>query len=510
MRARWIVVAAVLVAGCASGDLADRYRAERALYHIEAPFVRLKLEEKITERRQWRQYAAAFEAIAVQIPARQDSTLRVVEGRAWMRAAECHFAALDSGRAELLLANLAASDADLPPVFGEVSLLLGRNAEREGQYLSALGHYRDVVEVVAPDPGPDPTEYRDPDALPEEETANDFVLALPLRMARLAARDTTLADPGLYYARAREYYGARVDDPSPFVRVESNALLAETEADQGEFARAVQILRELERHIPYVVRPRRAPEDVRLQAFGYVVQSWVFGRADADSAGTALEELLADYPVGTTGADALLTFAKAADRLGRHRQALEVLDRLRRDHPTATVVPEAELLRARIEENQGDWLEAQQTLRTLSREFPTSRPALRAPLEIAAHHRRTGDPVGEAEALDRAEQTYREVMVRYPGGAHSFFLHEMLVQTLTLQGRDLDAIEELIAMCDGVAAPAQRPALLVDAARRAETRLGQPARAADILERVAEEFPDTRIGRWSLRHARRLRAANSD
>ena len=61
-------------------------------------------------------------------------------------------------------------------------------------------------------------------------------------------------------------------------------------------------------------------------------------------------------------------------------------------------------------------------------------------------------------------------------------------------------------VCERAAAPDQRPGLLFEAARRAEIELGDRDRAATILERVASEYPETRLGRNAVREAARLRS----
>jgi tetratricopeptide (TPR) repeat protein len=508
-RAIWVILVVASLTACSSPELTERYRTEREFYRVESPFVSLHYRGEIQTRRQWRVFAQAFEAVALSAPESASPEIREVRSRAWLRAAQCHFAALDSSRAERIVATLATNEADLPAVFAEVSLLLGRVKEQSGEYLATLHHYQDVVDLVEPDSGPTPAELSKPDYFPEEETADQFVLALPLQMARIAARNTALSDPARYYSQAREYYSRYFDDPDDFIRVEARTLLAEAEADQGNFDEASQILRNLEPRIPNAVFPVHSPNDVRLRAFEYEVQAWTWGTATRDSIRTNLEQLLRDYPVGNAPAGALYAYGRGAKQVGETSEALTHLQRLILDYPTSTLIPDAHLLRAELLEQTGKGLEALQELRALSREFPVSAAGLRAPLEIAAYHRRLRNLAGEAEALRRAESDYRMILERYPEGSHSFFTREKLIQTLSLLGRNAEAIDQILTLCDEVATPEQQPGLLVDAARRAEIELSDPARAATILERVGEEFPSTRIGRWSVRHADRLRSVSN-
>lgn len=502
---RWTwLVALVALAACTAPEVTERYRAEQAFFGVDRQLVMLRRAGEPIPTELYRGFAAEYEAVARAIPQREDPGLREIEGRAWLRAAECRFAIVDSTRAELILATAARRFADIDFVTGEVSLALGRVNEHHGEYRTAIHYYEDVVGRVAPDPGPDPKNPPSPDAPPEEETADDFVLRLPLHMARLAARDTTVVDPERFYEDARSYYETRLEDPSPFVRIESTLLLGEVLADRGAWDEASRTVDAIEGRIPGIVLSRHENADARLASVGYQVQALCFGTADADSVRGLVERLIRDYPHGDYAPAALFAMANCAQQRGRTREAHQDLARLVRDYPTAPVVAEAQLLRARIYARAGDWRNALRTLRSLPLEFPTSDAALRAPLEVAAYYRNQGDAAGERDALARAERRYLEVLERYPEGEHSFETREKLVTVYDLQGRQSNALDEVLAMCDEVASPAQRPALLFDAARRAELQLREPARAAVLYQRLADEFPDTRLGRAALREVHRI------
>jgi outer membrane protein assembly factor BamD (BamD/ComL family) len=255
---------------------------------------------------------------------------------------------------------------------------------------------------------------------------------------------------------------------------------------------------------------RFEPSDVRLASFVDQVQALRYGEASADSVRGLLESLINEYPHGDVAPVALFSMAKCAYELGDDVQAHRDLARLVRNYPTAPVIPEGQLLRAQMYADEGNMRDAQRTLRALPLEFPTSPAALRAPLEVAAHYRNLGDAAGERHALTRAEQRYREILERYPRGPHGLTTRSNLVTVLTMLGRNAEAVDELLAMCDGIAPRAQQPVLLSAAAQKAETVLADTERAARIYERLAEEFPHTRLGRAAVRDARRLTEANKD
>lgn len=493
-----LLVLLCCLAACSASDVTERYRAEREFYGVEHRFSQGRDEQLVRGRSQWRRFAADYEAVANRIEEDAPDEVRIIQGRARLRAAECYFASIDSIRAQLLLANLAESHVDLPEIFGEVSLGLGRISERHGQYLSALEHFQDVLDRVPPDP-------REEESDAPKTSARMQVIDLPLRMARIAARIPAESDPDGHYARARDYYSEKSEDPSIFIRAQATMNLADIEADLGEFARASQLLDELEQRILPSMMHEIDAGDIRLASFRYQVEAWTWGRTEEDSLRVLLDRLLQDHPRGRVAPAALLAMARGAAIVLGPEAAFPYLERLRRDHVTSDIVPEADLLRAQLLKEANRWTEARSALRVLSLEFPTSEVALRAPLEITAYHRQIGDFHGEVEALQEAEKGYRDVLTRYPEGAHTFLTREKLIQTLTLQGRHTEALEQLIALCDEVATPEQLPALLVDAARRAESQVGDPLRAAELLGRVAVEFPHTLIGKWCDQQVRRLR-----
>lgn len=284
-------------------------------------------------------------------------------------------------------------------------------------------------------------------------------------------------------------------------------LLGEVLADRGRWREASTTVDAIEGRIPGLVLSRIENADARLASVSYQVQALEFGEAETDSVRQLVEELVRDYRYGDYAPSALFALARCMFRLGQDELTHEYVARLVRDYPTAPVVPEAQLLRARTWVRQGNWRDAQRTLLALPLEFPTSEAALRAPIEVAAHNRRTGDGPGALRALERAESQYREILERYPEGPHSYAIHEKLVTVLDLQGRSGEALDEVLAMCEGVARPTQRPGLLMAAARRAELQLGEPARAILLYQKLADDFPDTRIGRAALRDVHRLAGA---
>lgn len=509
MSLRWYLLGlAFVVAACNSEQVADRYRAERDVASVEFRYLKDKRGDRPLSATALRNYAEQFEAAAMKIAAWSATgtpAVQAAEGRAWLRAAECHFATLDSGRAELILATLAANHPDLPAVSGPVDYQRGLAAESRREYPKAIELYRRVVESVVPDPGPDPDEIFDPDAIPEEKTVDDFVLGLPLRSIRLALRDSSITDTGPLYADATYYYRGLLGDSSAFVRIEATRLLAEVEADEGNWRTASTLLDSLEHSIPLYASFHYPAWEIRFRSFEYQVKAHEWGQCTEDSLRTLLAVLVEDYPRGEAAPSAVFAVARSEASQGDLTRALTDLHRLRRDWPTSRVVPDAELLRGQLVNRSGDRVQARQILTALAREYPTSEAALLAPMELAAQCRSRGDLTGEQEALVAAESQYRAVLDRYPKGEHTLKTHELLVQTLTLLGQHGAAIDALLAMCKDPGARAAVPSLLLEAARRAETYLGDTGQAARLYEQVADEFPDTRVGRHSVRDVRRLR-----
>lgn len=502
----WVPLVLLTVA-CAAPDITNQYVIERALFKAEQRFQDYWEEGKPPDHRRLHEIAAEFEAVALATPEGSPAELRVLQGQAWLRAAECHFDLVDSGRAELILTRLIRSFEDMDEIFSEASLRIGRVAELHGEYPEAIRHYTNVFDRIEPDRRLGLRRTRELSPRPGVYTADRYVLELPLRAARLAARDETVTE-GDYYAFALEYYTQKRVDPSDIIRVRAATLLADVFADQGEWNEASRVLDAVEHLVPDIMMSRLEPADIRLRSFRHQVEAWRFGVVSADSVRILLERLVADYPYGDYAPTALYETARCARELGRTAEAHDDIVRLVRDYPTAPVVPEAQLLRAHMFADERELGDARRILLALPLEFPTSAAALRAPLEIIAFYRNAGDRKGALNAIDRAESRYREVIQRYPRGTHSVATRINLVTILDMQGRYAESVDELLAMCEDIAPIPQRPSLLSSAAHRAESHFEDPGRAIQLYERLAEEFPHTRLGRAAVRHVHRLSAPN--
>jgi hypothetical protein len=144
------LLALLLVAGCAAPEVTELYLTERDFFNVERRLFSLRDEGEPYDTRVLRELAADFETVALTIPKGGPTELRRIEGRAWLRATQCHFDAVDSSRAELILSKLAREFDDLPSILGELSYQLGQTAELHGDYREAIKQYRYTLALVPP------------------------------------------------------------------------------------------------------------------------------------------------------------------------------------------------------------------------------------------------------------------------------------------------------------------------------------------------------------------------
>jgi TolA-binding protein len=495
---RGIAWIALLLVGCASPDLGKRYRAERDLLAADQRYYALSALPRQPDDAPWRALAGEYADIAARTLPAADAApdpgsplweqLQEIAARALFTAAQIHAALQDSVRVDQIFQQMATAFAGVPDIAGEVSLSRGRIAESRGELEEAIGCYESVVRDFQPHPG--------------EPGIGGMVLALPLRIARLRAQLAGASHDSVHYGPARTYYRRLAEDGSaPDVAAEASAHLADIAAELGRWEEAARILQRLEQQLRGL-RPRpREPAEVRFAAF----EARLHVYTSLDSMQSDIESLAQDYPRHQLAPRARLAMAAELSARGQTEDALAVLDQLLRDSRTSFVVPDALLAKAQLLERQGRWKEAVSEYRSLLSGHPVSPAALRSHLEIADHYLRAGNDYARMKALDQAQRAYREFLVRYPENPYTVRAWELLIRTLTLQQRHVEAVDEMLRLSERVAGSSKEPQLLVEAARTAATQLGDTSRAIAILQQTAQRLPQTRIGTWSTHEIDRLR-----
>lgn len=491
------------LAGCGGAGIGRRYQAERELWKAQQEAQRLSIQPRLVEHDTWRRLASTFEAIAAgnasvepgdtDTPTGKISAdIRAISARALISAAQIYAGVGDTLRMMATYERVRQEFDDLPQATSEVALAQGRIAEARRDWSAAASAYETVIQRIEPNPG--------------ESGLAGMVLDLPLRAARLratAAGDTTAAGRSPHYAKARTYYEDQITrHPDTAVAAECRIHLAEMDNDLGNWTQAIGRLGEAEKEIAALDPPPRDPAEVR-----YTIGMIQAGRqGQAEAAKNTFESLVTDYPESKMAPRALIAAASVVSRSGDVESALGYLDRVRDDYPQAeTQAAQAMLIRGRILERNDRWGEALKVFRALPTEHPVSESALAAPLEVVAHYSRMNDTTAVNQELARAEASYREFLDRYPPGPATVSARQKLVQTLSLQSRYGDAVQELVGLGKSLGPTSQGAQFLLQAAQMSIVQLADTARTADILEYTGQLFSDAEVGRWALSEAKRLR-----
>lgn len=500
MKARIILSLALLtLASCAVDRDAGRlYQAEREFYRADWTYKNLSIRPQDVSDEDWAALADSYEKIGRQYgtwkrgeaagPSREQ--MRVLAARGLFAAAQLRGGIRDSLKVDAIYRKMADDFGDIPAVAAEVALARANIAEAKGDFPEAIELYRNVVDLVEPDP-----------AQPGVQSA---VLGLPLHIARLraiAGEDRSLADQA--YDEAKTYY-ERISNsvPGSLGQLDASAYLAELAAERGDFGQGVRILEALETQLRGMKDPPREPANVILARSELLVGA----AAPPERIRGALETILHDYPKSAVAPQALIALAGVANQQDRPEEALAYLDRVGLEYKeNEEMASQALLLRARLLESRNRWPEALETFRSLTSQHALSDAALAVPLAIAEHYHRAGDEGDTRKALEDAESHFRDFLTRYPPSRFTITAREGLVRALVLQEKYDAAVTEMVKLGEDLAGSRQGANWLASAAAMANGEMSDPQRAAGILDRMSEIYANADAGTWAANQARILR-----
>ena len=487
-----IALSTALSTGCGDEALHVRYEAERHLWRADRDRAALPGNPAGEGYEQWEALAARYESIAahygswasdpdVADPHRAE--LRRITGTAWLRAVDLRAGCADSLGARDVLGAVIDRFAGTP-IAVDMHLRSSGVALADGDSARAVEHLHRVWSAVR-----------------ESERDRRAHLDTPGRIARLAP-DERRAEAPAYAWAAAEY--RRVIETGRRRDVALATLeLADLALDFDDTSTALDILEPLTSSM--LARAEPEPGDARIMRRIVEAMAWALARGDLEP--EALEPAL-EWALDH-GADAgrtLTAVGNALDDRGRLDEALAVYERIRDRYDDAEWAPRALMSAARIRSRRGKWDQAFVDLKLLEARYALTPPALRVPLEIVSLNRRRGTHAEAAEALRRAEQTYRRLTDRLPRGGHGDLLQELLIETLERQGRYTEAHAERLEWIDRASGSVEELHRL-----RASIEAGRNNLLADemidpLVQRMAERFPNTRLGR---RAAVRLAAKGS-
>lgn len=479
-------LALLAVAGCGDlGPMAQRYRAEKALWEAQREEMRLRLAgerpDSASLARLREQYGSLKTRFPVPPPAAPGTRAELARidlirilGNAELTGARLAMIARQPQEA-LDRARWVAATA------GRDSFL-SREAElRVVDALQALGRYDEAVGTMWS------MVDRYPPVPPRTAQEEDPILKMPglITLLHMQLGDSSAAREDR--RKALSYYTRLLAGrPTPLLEAQIRTLAVETQLALGDRPGALETLAGFERIV------RSAPELKEREAEVVYARGSVLSMpgGDPNAALATYDQVLKRFPDSPYAGRALLESGvvlerqeKLRDALARYRQAL---DRFPNDPDTG---PIALFRSAMLKDQLGDWASAKQDLEALPVRFPKSRGAREAPLAIVSHYERSHEGAAMRSALLRAVDTYRGLIARDTTSLENAAIRWNITRCYAALDRPKDALATIDEMTvkDG-RSPLTAVALRQGADLAAKT--GDPARARAYLERFLLYFPD--------------------
>lgn len=227
---------------------------------------------------------------------------------------------------------------------------------------------------------------------------------------------------------------------------------------------------------------------------------------DLEKAASIFERIVSDYPADELAVEALGHWGVCLAELERPEEAIEVLDRIEEEYPREREkCASSHLLAARILSNAGRWQDALARYRLLQAAYATSAEAITAHFEVAAHYRAVGELEAERATLEAAIQEYDRITRERPGTSEARLADAAAAHALGMLDRWTEASDRLLQMASAYPSGRHTAAAMLEAASIIAERLNDPEGAAEVLERLAERYPDSPLAADALEQASKFR-----
>ncbi len=492
-----LLLGMVTVVGCGENTTGKRYRAERDLWRAQKMERNLGLQLQAGKRPDEKTISgvqSAYERILradsrPATPAGRDSAH--VRSMGIIRAqAERGLIRMDRlrGDSTAVLAHLDRAWRSYP---WDPDITLRFAVEQIGA-LRSLGRSEQAVEVCQEIVSQIPV--RRPDGRTRVPVMDAPIWAADL-LLEAGRQDEALAEldrAEIYY---REVVNENPDDETAALAWVQLGLAA---TRRGRFDRAVEAVDHARR-----ISGATAIEPRILYILGTLHQE---SRKDFGAAATVFGEIVERFPEDPLAPEALLRQAASLADAGTPELALGAIDRMEEMFPRDRAsVPRARLLAARILVRQGRFPDALSRYRSLMVDFPATDAALGAPLEIAAHYAQSGEAEAARSTLQRAVDDYARMRSEKAGSREAVVAGEMEVVALSRLERWSEAADRLIALTLEYPNQPRNPMRMVEAAAIARDRLNDPAKAAEILDQLAERYSESPLAAKAREEAAALR-----
>ncbi len=484
-----VLTAAIMICpGCGSGGKSPGYEAEKALFEARKHAGELtfpNLNREFLDRT-----LAAYRKIIEDYTGETGSIegLDLIVVTAQMELAELEFRAsmFDDARKDFLHAYEIAGNV---PAARANALWSAAFISREsGDTAEALRLFTKFHE-----------EYLSGEKILATARLNRRYLLTPIRIAEICnvMADTDCAGKWLGEAEMTYRHVIR-SNASEELRKEARYNLVSTYLLGEEWTKARNTIREMrkiygnEADIPSLLYLEAR---VELDGFG-----------NRESAVSVLDRIVTEHPRSKEAPTALLMKGNIFLDEGKYDDAASAYNMVLEEYGgTGPETVEAAWQLAILEERRKNWIEASLHYKSVYTSFPTTIQGLEAPLRIAAHYKGIGETEAMEAAYERAAEHYEHLSSLQYSETIRIVAEEYHVRTLIEQERWEEAAGRLLAL------PGRYPQYhsfkenCLMAASIYENRLGDPERAAEILQSCAARYPGTPLAAEALKQFERIR-----
>lgn len=481
LAAALLAVVALLAAGCGSSELEDRYEAERMAWRAGKLAQAMRSNPELMTDEMLARVRSSYEAIVARYPRTGEPTTELgrdiasIAGRSRLVLAGMAFDRGDADAALGVLASVRESCAFDRALCVEARLTAGSMLEATGRWEDAAEEYEALTEEWPP-------------AAEASGAPDARILRTPIKLAAGYAVRGEAARAAEFFERARDYYDRWIGEweGSPTARL-ALELKGESYAQEGRFADAAGTLEHFDGL--YGNEQNRAAIWLRL------AEIYSAGLRNTARAREYYEKTEAAYPSKVSGATAAIALAALDIDAARYPEARARLERVLaefRGEPTVSATAMHYL--ALSYELGGSWETAVARYNALSQEHPATLYGLQAPLHVARHYRDAGQAAAAASAYERAVQHYRRVSGEWPSTPADLTARSYLVEARLDQGKWEEAAETLVETAGGLPGSEAAPGMLLQAAALYASKLGDEARARELLARVRAGHAGTAAG----------------
>jgi TolA-binding protein len=230
------------------------------------------------------------------------------------------------------------------------------------------------------------------------------------------------------------------------------------------------------------------------------------GFEDREKALDIFDRIINEYPKSMEAPTALLMKGNVLGAFGRYDEAAEAYKRIIEEYELAgPETVEAMWQLAILEQKRDNWIEASLHFKSVYTSFPTTIQGMEAPLRIAAHYRDTGETGAMNGAYETAAAHYRRLASTIHSEMVQIVAEEYYVRTLIEMESWEEAAHRLLAL------PRMYPQYhnfkenYLMAASIHENQLGDPDRAAEILQTCITNYSGTPLAVEAQKQLNRIR-----